>query len=121
MGILRQGKYMVYFPRAGLIEVVSVLKRSGLTRDRIMEIVRAIEDTFIVIREARIYNKAIEVALLESPSGFDTYFIALTAITNSILITDDEPMKIHAERLGLNTMLIREVDVEEIHRKLSAR
>jgi len=86
----------VYFPRAGIVETASVLKRSGLDRQGIEELIESIEETFIVVDEDLIYGKALEIAMDRAPSGFDTYFIALTMITNSVLITDDKPMADHA-------------------------
>jgi rRNA-processing protein FCF1 len=37
---------------------------------------------------------------------------------NAMLITDDEPMAMHAKHLGIDTILIREVSVEELKSKI---
>ncbi|RLF34720.1 MAG: nuclease [Thermoplasmata archaeon] len=116
--ILEARGYTVYFPRAGIVEVASVLKQSGLGRQDIMKLVESIEETFIVVNENVIYSKALEVAIDRSPSGFDTYFIALAIITNSILITDDKPMASHAKSLDVEVVLVKETSLEHIREKL---
>ena len=116
--ILESHGYTVYFPRAGLVETASVLKRGGLGRQAITKIIESMEETFIIVSESTIYSKALEVALERAPSGFDTYFIALAAVTNSTLVTDDKAMARHAEALGIDIILVRETSLEEIRRRL---
>ncbi len=118
MTLLRSSEYIVYFPRAGLVEVAAVLRRGGVNRDTVKRVIQAIGNTFVIVREDHIFAKALEIALLESPSGFDTYFIALAALTGATLVTDDEPMAVHAKRLGLDVILIREVSLDELKKKL---
>ena len=77
--ILESEGYTVYFPKAGIVEVVAVLKRGGLGRRAITELVKSIEETFIVVGEDIIYGKAFEIALERAPSGFDTYFHEFTS------------------------------------------
>jgi len=77
------------------------------------------EETFVVVGEDMVYGKAFEVALERAPSGFDTYFIALAAVTNSTLITDDKSMANHAKALGIETILVRETSLDQIRRKLT--
>jgi len=71
-----------------------------------------------VVDEDLIYGKALEIAMERAPSGFDTYFIALAMITNSVLITDDKPMADHAKSLGIEVILVREESLEHIREKL---
>ena len=61
--ILEARGYTVYFPRAGIVEVASVLKRSGLDKQNIMKLIESIEETFIVVDESVIYGRALETAL----------------------------------------------------------
>jgi len=117
--ILEDRGYTVYFPRAGLVEVAAVLKRGGLSREAITGIVESIEETFVVVDEDIVYKKALEVAIERAPSGFDTYFIALAALTDSMLITDDKSMAGHAEALGIEAVLVREAGLEQIREKLA--
>ncbi|MCE4619397.1 MAG: type II toxin-antitoxin system VapC family toxin [Desulfurococcales archaeon] len=117
--VLESQGHTVYFPRAGIVEVAAVLKRGGLSRQAIIGLVKSMEETFIIVGEDIVYGKAFEIALERAPSGFDTYFIALAAITNSTLVTDDKPMASHAKALGIETILVRETSLEQIRRKLT--
>ncbi len=118
LGLLEKMSYKVFFPRAGIIEVVAVLKRSGMTREHLLKVVESLYDTFIVVDENVIYDKALEVALTTAPAGFDTYFLALALLTDSLLETDDKGMADQAGRLKLNVILVREATIEEIQAKL---
>jgi len=42
------------------------------------------------------------------------YFIALARIEDAILFTDDGKMHSHAEEAGVNSVLIRKIDLEGI-------
>ena len=87
----------MFFPKAGIIEVASVLKRGGLSREHVLEVLGSLNETSIVIDGDVIYDKALEVALTTAPSGFDTYFPALALLTESLLITDDKGMADHVK------------------------
>jgi predicted nucleic acid-binding protein len=117
---LKEKDYLVYFPRAGLVETAAVLRRNGIEPGIVKDILEAIEKTFIVVREEQIFDKAIEVAMTEAPSGFDTYFIALALKTRALLVTDDEAMAIHARHLNIDTLLVRSTEDEEIKEKLDS-
>ena len=71
-----------------------------------------------MVNEDLIYGKALEIAMERAPSGFDTYFIALAIMTNSVLITDDKPMADHAKSLSIEVILVREASLEYIRGKL---
>ena len=92
LSLLEENSFKVFFPKTGIIEVASVLKRSGLSREQVLGVVESLNNTFIVVDEDLIYDKALEVALATAPSGFDTYFIVLALLTDSLLITDDKGM-----------------------------
>ena len=118
LGLLEKMSYKVFFPKAGIIEVASVLKRSGMTREHVLKVVESLNNTFIVVDENVIYDKALEVALTTAPSGFDTCFLALALLTDSLLVTDDKGMADQARRLMLNVIFVREATTEEIQAKL---
>ena len=119
MRLLKKKRYLVYFPRAGLVEVATVLRRNGLSQDMANNILNTIERTLIIVNEDLLFNKAVEVALREAPSGFDTYFIALALKVKALLLTDDEPMAIHARNLNVRTILVRTTSEEEILKELN--
>ncbi len=116
--LLEERNYKVFFPKAGTVEAASVLKRSGLSREQVLEVLESLNKTFIIIDENIIYDKALEVALATAPSGFDTYFLALAILTNSLLITDDRGMADQAKRLKINSIFVREAIIEKIQSKL---
>ena len=118
LSLLEEMGSKVFFPKAGIIEVASVLKRSGMSREHVLGVVESLNATFIVVDENVIYDKALEVALETAPSGIDTYFIALALLTDSLLITDDKGMADHARRLKLDAIFVREATIEEIRAKL---
>ena len=118
LGLLEKMSSKVFFPKAGIIELASVLKRSGMPRENVLEVVESLNNTFIVVDENVIFDKALEIALATAPSGFDTYFIALALLTDSLLITDDKGMADQARRLKLNVVFVREATIEEIQAKL---
>jgi len=74
---------------------------------------------YCIVYEEDIRNYVIEIALSTSSSGFDTYFIATAKLYNATLITDDEPMSIQAERVGVNTILVRKISTEELIAKIN--
>lgn len=116
--LLEERSYKVFFPKAGTVEAASVLKRSGLPEEQVLEVLESLNKTFIIIDESVIYDKALEVALTTAPSGFDTYFLALAILTDSLLITDDKGMADQAKRLKINSIFVREATIEEIQAKL---
>ena len=116
--LLEEAGVKVFFPRAGTVEVASVLRRSGLPENFVADVVESLKSTFVVVGEELLYEKALEVALKTAPSGFDAYFIALALLTRSLLITDDRGMAGHARRLGLDIILVRETSMEEITARL---
>jgi predicted nucleic-acid-binding protein len=41
--------YKVFFPRAGIVEAASVLKRSGLSREQVLEVLESLNKTSIIL------------------------------------------------------------------------
>ncbi len=106
--------YIAYYPRSGDIELASVLKRVGFSREEILKIIDTMYEDYIIVDEKVIYPKALDIAVEHAPSGFDTYFLALSQITNSILITDDKRMAVHAENIGVTVLLVRKATLDKI-------
>ncbi|MEB3817080.1 MAG: hypothetical protein LRS46_03985 [Desulfurococcales archaeon] len=67
--ILESQGYTVYFPRAGIVEVAAALKRGGLNKQTIIELVGGMEETFVIVGEDIVYGKAFEVALERAPQA----------------------------------------------------
>jgi predicted nucleic acid-binding protein len=59
-----------------------------------------------------------DVALDTGCSGFDSYFIALAKREDAILFTDDSGMHQHAKEVDVNSILIRNNDLNMLESKL---
>ena len=105
-------------PRAGLVEVASVLKRNGHGRV-IPQVLESFSISYSFISEEEFFEKAIEVASKTGAAGFDCYFMALSMLKGALLITDDEKMAYHARSLGIQSLFVREMSEEEITDLLS--
>ncbi|OYT47828.1 MAG: VapC toxin family PIN domain ribonuclease [Desulfurococcales archaeon ex4484_42] len=118
--LVKEKHVEVFIPFVALVEVAGVLTRlasSSLARE-IVESLKTSEN-YHIVHEEEIRDHTIEIALEVGSSGFDTYFIAIAKMFNAVLITDDEPMAIHAKRLGVDTILIRKISTEELRTKIN--
>jgi len=118
--LVKQKRIEVFIPFVALVEVAGVLTRlasSSLARE-VVESLKTSENYHIVYEE-EIRDHAIKIALEVGSSGFDTYFIAVAEKFNAMLITDDEPMAIYAKHLGIDTILIRRISIEELRTKIN--
>ncbi|WP_420806576.1 PIN domain-containing protein [Ignicoccus islandicus] len=68
----------------------------------------------MVVDEKDIREEAIKVAIETGSSGFDAYVLATALKYNAVLITDDEPMSIHAKKEKLEYILLRSVSLSEL-------
>jgi len=107
-------------PFAALVEVAGVLTRLA-SRDLAMRVVESLRTTrsYRIVYEDEIRDYVIETALSTGSSGFDIYFIATAKLYNAALVTDDEPMSMQAERVGVNTILVRKTSTEELIAKIN--
>ena len=108
----------VLLPRAGLVEVASVLKRNGHER-LIPQILESLSLSYAIIPEGEFFEDAIEVASRTGAAGFDCYFMALALGQHALLITDDVKMERHAKSLGIRSLLVRALNEDEITEVLS--
>ncbi len=53
-------------------------------------------------------------------AGFDCYFMALAVIEGAVLTTDDEKMALHSRKMGIEALLLRETEKEELQSMLTA-
>ncbi len=117
--LLKERHVEVLIPFVALVEIAGVITRlasSQLARE-VVESLKTSENYHIVYEE-EIRDYAIRIALEVGSSGFDTYFIAVAKIFNALLVTDDEPMAIHAKCMGVNTILVRKISSEELSAKI---
>ena len=117
--LLKEKRIKVLLPFAALLEVAGVLTRltsKSLARE-VVESLRTTEN-YQVIYEEEIRDSVVDLALETGASGFDTYFMTIAKLYNATLITDDEPMAIYAERIGIDTILVRRINKRELIAKI---
>ncbi|WP_456424013.1 PIN domain-containing protein [Thermococcus sp.] len=109
----------VFIPRAGLVEIASVLRGNGHTKV-IQAVIESLSVSYEIVHEELIFETALDVASRTGASGFDTYFIALALLKDALLITDDIKMFKHSKGLGIGVVLLREASKEELKKLLGA-
>ncbi len=102
----------VYVPKVCVVETAAVVKRLA-SRAMAAKVSRGVMRSYNMVDESAIFDAAWEVALSTGCSGFDSYFIALARIKDAALFTDDSGMHLHAEEACVNSILIRNTDLEE--------
>jgi len=90
------------------VEVISVVKRITGDITLAVRLGNAVETSFEVVSEDKIYETAKETASIVAPSGFDTYFLALALARGYRLITRDKALCTHSKNLGVPCLLIEE-------------
>jgi len=109
----------VYIPKVCVVETAAVVKRLA-DRNFAIKISTGVLDSYEVVDEAILFDSTWTIAMDTGCSGFDSYFIALAKIKNAILLTDDGGMHFHAKEVGVESVLIREIDLKGIENKLKA-
>ena len=107
----------VHVPKVCVVETAAVAKRLA-GRVLAARASKGIIKSYIIAEEESIFDIAWDVALETGCSGFDSYFIALAQRENAILFTDDSGMHHHAEEVGVNSILVRCIDLKTLERKL---
>ncbi|WP_297508728.1 type II toxin-antitoxin system VapC family toxin [Thermococcus sp.] len=98
----------VAVPRVAVVESISVVKRISGDRELAIRLGNAIENSFEVVPEEMFYKVAKDIASDTSPSGFDTYFLALSKSREYRLVTRDRALCTHARRVNVECLLIDE-------------
>ena len=109
----------VYIPKVCVVETAAVVKRLA-DRNFAIKISTGVLDSYEIVGEDILFDSAWSIATDTGCSGFDSYFIALAKIKNSVLLTDDGKMHFHAKEVGVDSVLIREIDFKGIENKLKA-
>ena len=117
--IFKSRQTIVLIPYPVLVEVAAVITRL-VNRELAERVIESIKTTknYIIVYEEEYRDKALQVALNTGSSGFDAYIIALAWIRNALLITDDESMSKHAEVLGINVVLLRSINLNDLVNRL---
>lgn len=113
LNILDESSVEVFIPKVCVIETAAVLKRLA-NRDLAAKLSRGLMRAYDLVGEPDIFESAWRVALDRGSTGFDTYFLALARMKDALLFTDDNGMSHHARGYGVNSILIRELQIDEL-------
>jgi len=102
-----------YIPRVCIVETAAVVNRLA-NKSFSMKISKRVLDSYEVVDEALLFDYAWTIAIDTGCSGFDSYFIALAKIKNATLLTDDKRKHDQAEKIDVDSILIRETDLGRI-------
>ncbi|MCD6250089.1 MAG: type II toxin-antitoxin system VapC family toxin [candidate division Zixibacteria bacterium] len=101
--------FEIFEPRTFIVELVGVLsrfKRRGEVKS-VLDILNFVN----IISENEIFEVALDIAFETHCRAIDSYFIATSELTNSILISNDRIMVNNAKKYGLKAYyLIDEVE-----------
>ncbi len=116
--MLKERQLRVLIPYPVIVETAAVITRLA-NRELAVKVIESLRSTrnYIIAYEEEYRDKALQVALNTGSSGLDAYIIALAWSKNALLVTDDEPMSKHAEKLGTNVILLRKISLEDLLRK----
>jgi len=107
----------IFIPKVCIVETGAVVKKLA-DKDFAIKISEGVLDSYEVVDEAILFDSAWAIAINTGCSGFDSYFIALAKLRNAVLLTDDGGMHFHAKEVGVDSVLIREMDFGEIENLL---
>ncbi|MEA1865252.1 MAG: type II toxin-antitoxin system VapC family toxin [Euryarchaeota archaeon] len=99
----------VFEPRTFIVELVGVMSRfkRRVEVKRVLNILNFIN----VVSENELFEVALDIAFETHCRAIDSYFIATSELTDSILISNDKIMVDNAKKYGLKAYyLIEEVD-----------
>lgn len=117
MRLIEERDVEVHVPKVCVVETAAVARRLA-SRTLAARASNGIMKSYNIADEETIFNIALNVALETGCSGFDSYFIALARREDAMLFTDDSGMHRHAENAGVNSILIRNSDLQMLQRKL---
>ena len=112
--MLEESGVDVYVPRVCVVETAAVVRRLA-DKKFAMKISEGVLYSYEVLDETFLFDSAWRIAMNTGCSGFDSYFIALAGINNSVLFTDDKGMHFHATEVDVDSVLIRETDLKNFY------
>ena len=107
----------VHVPKVCVVETAAVARRLA-GRILAARASKGILKSYNIADEESLFSIAWDVALETGCSGFDSYFIALAKREDAILFTDDSGMHQHAKEVDVNSILIRNNDLNTLESKL---
>lgn len=107
---IEEDNVKIYLPKISVVETAAVVKRLS-NKNLAMEISKSVFESYEIVDEILLFDSAWMIAQDTGCSGFDSYFIALANIKNATLLTDDKGMYIHANEIGVDSILIRDMPI----------
>ena len=104
----------VYVPKVCVVETAAVVRRLA-NKKFALKISEGVLYSYEVLDETFLFDSAWTIAMNTGCSGFDSYFIALARINDAILLTDDKGMHFHAKEVDVDSVLIRETNLENFY------
>ena len=98
-------------PSIALVEIAAVAARLTGKDKRGIQASSYVRKHGNIIHDTSFLNEAVKIAAKIHVSGFDSIFIACAKLTDSTLITDDKTMHDAAISLGIDSKLLREINV----------
>ncbi len=105
----------IYIPKVCVVETAAVVRRLA-NKNLAVTISKSVFNSYEVIDEAFLFDSAWTIARNTGCSGFDSYFIGLSRVKNAALLTDDGGLHHHAEETGVDSILIRDTELEDIEK-----
>lgn len=105
----------IFIPKVCVVETAAVVRRLA-NRNLAAKISKSVLDSYEIIDEAFLFDSAWAIARNTGCSGFDTYFIGLSKVKNAAIFTDDGGMHNHAVETGIDSIFIRDTELEEIEK-----
>ena len=111
--LLEEKDVDVFIPKVCIIEVAAVVGRYA-DNNLAIKVSRRAMGAYEVVDEVSIFEDAWDIASSTGCSGFDSYFISLARLKMAVLLTDDIGMQNNAKKVKVESLLIREIDPEDI-------
>lgn len=105
----------IYIPKVCIVEIAAVVRRLA-NKNLAAKISKNVLNSYEIIDEDFIFDSAWTIARNTGCSGFDSYFIGLSKVKNAAMLTDDGGMHYHAVENGIDSILIRDTELEEIEK-----
>lgn len=110
IGKIEEDNIEIFLPKISIVETAAVVKRLS-NKNLALKISKSVFDSYEIVDEVLLFDSAWIIARDTGCSGFDSYFIALANIKNATLLTDDKGMYIHANEIGVDSILIRDMTI----------
>lgn len=109
IGEVEAKESILYIPSVAIVEIAAVGARLTGEEEKGLHVSDFVREYGNIIHDVDFLDKSVIIASSTKISGFDSIFIACAQLTNSTLITDDRKMFDAAVKIGVSTMLLRDI------------